>query len=46
MRALVLAQVPDPHVTAAITADQFSLIRMNDYIIDRDPMGVVALDIA
>lgn len=44
--ALVLAQVPNSHVTAAITADQFSLVRVNDYIIDGDSMGIVALDIA
>lgn len=33
--ALVLAQIPYPDVTTPITRNQFSLIRMNDHIIDR-----------
>jgi hypothetical protein len=44
--ALVLAQVPDAHVSSAIATNQFSLIRVNDYIIYRDAMGVVPLHIA
>lgn len=46
MRALVLAEVPDPYVATAIATDQFSLVWVNDHIVDRDTVGVVALDIA
>lgn len=46
VRALILSQVPDPHVTTAIAADELSLIWMNDYIVDRNTMSVVALNVA
>lgn len=45
MTALVLAQIPDPHVPAAITADQLALIRMNHNIIHRHPVCIVALHV-
>lgn len=46
VRALVLAQIPDAHIAPAIAADQLALIRVDDDIIDRDAMGVVALHAA
>jgi hypothetical protein len=44
--ALVLAKVPDAHVAAAVTANELALVRVNDYIVDGDAVGVVALHIA
>ncbi len=44
--ALVLAKVPNPHITTAIAADELSLVWMNDYVVDRNTMSVVALDVA
>ena len=46
VRALVLSQVPDPHVTTAVAADELSLVWMDDDIVDRDAMSVVALNVA
>lgn len=46
VRALVLAQVPNPHVSSAITADQLALIRMNDHVVDGHSVRIVALHIA
>ena len=46
MRALVLAQVPDPHITPAITANELALIGVNDDVVDGRAMGVVTLDTA
>ena len=43
--ALVLAQIPDPDIAAAVTADQLALVRMNDNVIHRHPMCIVALHI-
>jgi hypothetical protein len=44
--ALVLSKVPDAHVASAITADELSLVGVNDNIIDWHPVRVVALYIA
>jgi len=38
-----LAQIPDPDIPIAITADKLTLIRVNDHIIDRRAMDVVPL---
>lgn len=46
VRALVLAQVPDSNVTSAVTANQLALVRVDDYIIHRNTVGVVALYVA
>ena len=43
MRALVLSQVPNPHITPTVTADQLPLIRMNNHIVDRRAMRIIAL---
>lgn len=44
MGALVLPQVPYPHVSSSVTADEFSLVGMNDNVVDGHAMTVVALD--
>jgi hypothetical protein len=44
--ALVLSQVPDPHITTTVAANELSLIWVNDHIVDRNAMSVVALNIA
>src|SRR5690349_19625356 len=44
--ALVLAQIPDAHIAATVTADQLALVRMNDDIIDWHAVGVVPLHVA
>jgi len=41
---LVLAQVPDTNVPSTVTADKLALVRMNDDIVDRNSVGVVALN--
>jgi hypothetical protein len=41
--ALVLAQIPNPHIASAVTANQLSLIRVDDYIIHGDSMIVIPL---
>lgn len=46
MRALVLAQVPDTHVSSAVTADQLALVRVDDHVVDGHAVGVVALHAA
>lgn len=46
MTALVLSQVPDPHIPSPITANQLPLVRVNNHIIHRDAMGIVPLHIA
>lgn len=46
MTALILAQIPDPHVPAAITAYQLPLVRMDHHIIDRHAVHIVALYIS
>ena len=44
MRALVLAQIPYSDVTAAIARDELPLVRMNNDVIDRMAVVVIALD--
>jgi hypothetical protein len=44
--ALVLAEVPDAHVAPAVAANELALVRMDDYIIHRCAVRVVALDAA
>lgn len=43
MTAFVLSQVPDAHSASAITADEFSLVWMDDHIVDCTEMIVVPL---
>lgn len=43
MRALVLAEIPNPHIAPPITTDELPLVRVDDHIIDRHSMRVVAL---
>lgn len=54
MGALVLPQIPDPHISTTITRNKLALIGMNDNVINGSdmgddisnggPMGVVALN--
>jgi hypothetical protein len=44
--ALVLAQIPYPHIAPAVAADQLALVRMDDDVVHGHAMGVVALDVA
>lgn len=44
VRALVLAQVPDPHVAAAVAGDELALVGMDHDVVDRHAVGVVSLD--
>ena len=44
MGALVLAEIPDPHIARAVAADELPLVGVNDYIVDRAVVVVVALD--
>lgn len=46
MTALVLAQIPNPHITSSITADQFSLVRVNNDIVYWHAVGVISLNVA
>jgi hypothetical protein len=46
MRAFILSQIPNAHIPTAIAADQLTLIRMDDHIVDRRTMGIVALHAA
>lgn len=46
MTAFVLSQVPDAHSASAITADEFSLVWVDDYIVDGAEVVVIALDAA
>jgi hypothetical protein len=43
--ALVLAQIPDAHIAAAVAADQLALIRVDHDVVDRHAVGVVPLDV-
>ncbi len=45
MGAFAFAEIPDADVTTAVTADQLTLIRVDDYIVDRMSVLVVALDL-
>jgi hypothetical protein len=44
--ALILAEVPYPHIPTSITADQLALIRMNHNIIDRHAVCIIPLHVA
>lgn len=44
--ALVLSKVPDPDITSPVATNKLALIRMNNHIIDRNAMGIVALHIS
>lgn len=46
MAALVLAQVPNAHVAATITADKLALIRVDHDVVDRHAMCVIPLNVA
>jgi hypothetical protein len=41
-----LSKVPDADIATAVTADQFSLVRVNDHVVNRRAVDVVALDAA
>lgn len=43
MTAFVLPQIPDAYCASAITADEFSLVWMDDHIVDCTEMIVVPL---
>jgi hypothetical protein len=43
MRALVLSQIPDPHITPSVAANQLPLVRVNNHVIDRDTVCIIAL---
>lgn len=43
MSADALSKVPDANHASAITADQFTLVGVNDNVINRSPVHVVAL---
>jgi hypothetical protein len=45
MGAFAFAEIPDADVAATVTADQLTLIRVDDYIVDRMSVLVVALDL-
>lgn len=46
MRALVLPQIPNPYVAPSIARNQLPLIRMNDDVVNRGAMQIIALDTA
>jgi hypothetical protein len=46
MTALILAQVPNPHIASAIATNQLSLIGMNNDIVDGHAVHVVPLHTA
>ena len=46
MGTLVFTEIPDPHVTSTVAADELALVWMDDYIVDRDAVAVVALHVA
>ena len=46
MRALVLREVPDADVAAAVAGDELALVRVDDDVVDGGAVGVVALDVA
>lgn len=43
VRALVLAEIPNPYVTAAVATDQLALVGMYDHVVDGAAMRVVSL---
>jgi hypothetical protein len=44
MRAIILGKVPNANASSAITSNDFSLVGMNDYIIDWRAMGIASLN--
>jgi hypothetical protein len=46
MAALVLAEVPNPYISAAVAGDELPLVRVNDYVVHRYAMRVVPLNVA
>lgn len=44
MTTLILTQIPDPDITAAVTTDKLPLIRMDDHVVDRAAVVVIPLD--
>lgn len=46
MGTFVLAKIPDSYVTSSIAANELPLVGMNNNIIDRSSVGIVALHIA
>lgn len=44
MRAVVLSEVPDPNIAAAIAANDLALVWVYDNIVDRTAMIVASLD--
>lgn len=46
MAALVLAQIPDSNVSASVAGDELALIRVNNDVVDRYAVRVIALNMA
>ena len=46
MSTPIFAQVPDANVSSTVTADKLALVGMNDNIVDRNSMRIVALNTA
>lgn len=46
MTALVLSQIPDPHIPSAVTTNELALVRVDDHIVHRHAVGIVPLHIA
>ena len=46
MSTLVLAEIPDPDISTTVTRNKLALVRMNNHIIDRGAMRVIALNAA
>lgn len=46
MRAFVLSEVPNAHVSSSVAAYEFALVGMDNNVVHRDAVGIVALYIA
>jgi len=46
VRALVFSKVPDANVSSSVATDELSLIGVNDHIVHRGAVTVIALDTA
>lgn len=46
MTALILSQIPDAHIASPIATNQLPLVRVNDHIIHRHAVCIVALHVA
>ena len=44
--ALILSQIPDANVSCLVAANQFSLVGMDHYIVDRRVVLIIALNLA